>query len=195
MTGTVLRRAAGSVLAAAMAVAALASCGLPTDSQAHEINDRAITDLASPRPSITSPSNQHGPVARLYFVKNESLRPVSVTVDGPLTAFRRLTLLLNGPPRRADEKNLTTSIPPRVHLRSVDQSGSTLRVDLNDQIKSIGGSALRTAYAQLALTALDTEGVDRVRFAVDGDGIDVPTDDGNLPEVRAYNYRLELRRP
>src|SRR4051812_37262448 len=182
MTAASGRRAARVLLVSVLVATLLAACGLPSDKHPHEISDRAIADLAQPPTSATTPADPSGPQVRLYFVENEALIPLSVTVAGPRTALRRLSLLLKGPPSSAD-KHLTTSIPPRVRLRHVDQHGTTLLVDLSAPIKSIGGAALTTAYAQLTLTALDTEGVERVRFAVDGDAIDVPTDDGNLAEV------------
>lgn len=170
----------------AVGVILLTSCGLPSDSHPHEISDRAITRLASPRASSTIPTT--GTAASLYFVQSDHIAKVQVKVDGLLTANRVLTLLLKGPPDDAGLQNLTTSIPPGTRLRQAERSGATLRIDLSNKMKSIGGPALKNAYAQLVFTALDVPGVRRVRFAIEGDAIDAPTDDGNLPEIEARNY-------
>ena len=112
--------------------------------------------------------------------------------DGPVTAKQALTLLLAGPPRSAG-KGLTTSIPPGTTLReATSMTGSTLRIDLSGDIKSLGGSAAKAAYAQLVFTALDLPGVKSVRFAIEGDDIDAITDDGSLTVITAKNYKPPL---
>jgi spore germination protein GerM len=170
------------------------SCGLAADKHPREITDRAITALVSPASNSTTPSStgrEHA--ASLYFVKGERLKRFYVPASGgPVTPARALTLLLNGPSRTA-RKDLTTSIPPGTTLRGVSRSGSTLRIDLSGDIKSLGGSAAKAAYAQLVFTALDLPGVKSVRFAIDGDNIDAITDDGSLTVIRAKNFKSPLR--
>jgi len=188
------RATSGAWAAALLAMVVLSSCGLSQDARPRPISDRAITDLVSPAPGATSPvPNGAGIEASLYFVRSDRLEQVAVPVNGGLTADRVLALLLNGPPRDATPADLTTSIPPGTALGRTELKDGTLRIDLGGDIKSIGGSAAKTAYAQLVFTALDLPGVRRVRFAIEGDDIDALTDDGNLGVITAKNYRKPLR--
>jgi len=71
-------------------------------------------------------------------------------------------------------------------------TNSTLRIDLSGDIKSLGGSAAKAAYAQLVFTALDLPGVKSVRFAIEGDDIDAITDDGSVTIITAKNFKRPL---
>lgn len=170
-----------------------ASCGLNAQKRPHEISDRAIIDLVSPSTNTTTPgSDGVERQAQLYFVRGNRLERVEVPASGgPLSAGRVLSLLLNGPPRTAP-KDLTTSVPPATALRGTSLSGSTLRIDLSGEIKSLGGSAAKAAYAQLVFTAVGLPGVRSVRFAIEGDNIDAITDDGSLTVIQAKNYKRPL---
>lgn len=182
-----------AVAAALIAVGLLfASCGLKAEKRPHEISDRALTDLLVPSSSTTTPSGDAVLRASLYFVQGEKLKKIFVPAGGrSVSVGRALTLLLSGPPASAD-KGLTTSIPPGTTLRQQSISGSTLRIDLSGEIKSLGGSAAKAAYAQLVFTALELPGVRSVRFAIDGDNIDGITDDGSLTIIQAKNYKRPL---
>ncbi|MDQ6696592.1 MAG: GerMN domain-containing protein [Actinomycetota bacterium] len=169
-----------------------AACGLKAEKQPHEISDRALTDLLATSSSTTTPSGDAEQDVSLYFVRGEKLEEITVPVAGrSVTVERVLTLLLNGPPSSA-EKGLTTSIPPQTSLRSATLHGSTLRIDLSGDIKSLGGSAAKAAYAQLVFTALGQPGVQSVRFAIEGEDIDGLTDDGSLSVIQAKNYKRPL---
>lgn len=176
-----------------VAIAVASGCGLAPEKRPRTISDRAITDLVSPAPKATTPSSGAAELqASLYFVRGERLEQVVVPAGGgQVTVERAITLLLNGPPRSAP-KGLTSSIPPGTTLRKVTRTGSSLRIDLSAEIKSIGASTATAAYAQLVFTALDLPGVKSVRFAIEGDDIDAPTDDGSLHVIRARNYKSPL---
>ncbi len=190
MTNGRTRRSLAAALIAGCVL--LASCGLKAEKQPHEISDRALTDLLSPSSSTTTPSGDAALQASLYFVQGEKLKRVFVLAGGRSVSIgRALTLLLNGPPPGAG-KGLTTSIPPGTTLRQASLSGSTLRIDLSGEIKALGGTAAKAAYAQLVFTALDLPGVSSVRFAIDGDNIDGITDDGSLTVIQAKNYKRPL---
>jgi Sporulation and spore germination len=192
----VTRRPSRRSLAAALTAIAVtlvgAGCGLKAEKRPHEISDRALTELLAPSSSTTTPSGDEELLASVYFVQGEKLKRILVPAGGrSMSVGRALTLLLSGPPPSAD-KGLTTSIPPGTTLRQASLSGSTLRIDLSGEIKSLGGSAAKAAYAQLVFTALDLPGVRSVRFAIEGDDIDGITDDGSLSVIQAKNYKRPL---
>jgi spore germination protein GerM len=171
----------------------LAGCGLSAEKRPHEISDRAIINLVSPSSVTTAPTSANAErQAQLYFVRGDELKAVAVPAgQGPLPPARVLSLLLNGRPRFAP-KDLTTSIPPSTTLRGTSLSGSTLRIDLSGEIKSLGGTAAKTAYAQLVYTALRLPRVRSVRFAIEGNNIDAITDDGSRTVIQAKNYKRPL---
>lgn len=186
----------GARLATVLVVAGLlgASCGLSPEKRPHEISDRAILNLLPPTSSsASSPDGIQKRSVLLYFFRGERLKKLYVRAGGDsLTRERVLTLLLGGTPRDAD-KGWTTSIPPGTSVRGTRLRGSTLRIDLSGEIKSLGGTAAKAAYAQLVFTALQFRGVRSVRFAIEGDNIDAITDDGNLTIIQAKNYRPPLK--
>lgn len=184
--------ATAMAMATAVVIAAVTGCGLAPEKRPRPILDRAITDLVAPAPKTATPSSGGAELqASLYFVRGERLEQITVPAgNGQVTRERAITLLLNGPPR--DRKGLTSSIPPGTTLRRATRTGSTLRIDLSGEIKSIGAGTATAAYAQLVFTALDLPGVQSVRFAIEGDDIDAPTDDGSLKVIRARNYKSPL---
>jgi len=188
------RQPLAALAIAGLALAVVAGCGLEPERRPRRISDKTIIDLVSPTSSATTPSSGDLELkGALYFVRGERLEQVLVPAGGSqITVERALMLLLSGPPRNA-RKGLTSSIPPGTTLRRASRSGSTLRIDLSGEIKSLGGSAAKAAYAQLVFTALDLPGVKSVRFAVGGGDIDAPTDDGSLRTIKARNYKPPLK--
>ena len=65
-------------------------------------------------------------------------------------------------------------------------------IDLTSEINDVTGPAQKEAFAQIVFTALAFEEVQQVRFLIDNEVIDAPTDDGNLALISAENYDAPL---
>ncbi len=109
------------------------------------------------------------------------------TGAGEATLGKALDFVLAGPPEGAAD-GLDTSVPPGTRLRGVVVKNGLATIDLTGEINDIGGPAQKEAFAQIVFTALGFEEVQRVRFFIDGEPVDAPTDDGNLAQIDADNY-------
>jgi spore germination protein GerM len=165
-----------------MAVALLAStaCGVPLDDQ-----PRTITRVTEPTevPQTTSASPTAESVT-VYFLREGVLQDAQYPVDGPPELDEALGFVLASEP----PAGLVSRIPTGTSLRGIATSGSLATIDLSNEINAIGGSAQKEAYAQLVFTALESPEITRVRFRVQGEPVQAPTDNANLDVVTADDY-------
>ena len=178
-------RVAAIVAVAVLAATAFGACGVPTETKARAI--AADQDLTQD----TTPTTTPGPAAdrvMLYFVDNDRLSRVDRPVDQPPDVQLAITQLLSGVTASEKADGLLSSIPPDTSALHVTTAGAVVTIDLSDQFKLTGDTFVK-ACAQIVFTATSIRGIDRVRFQVDGNPINPPTDAGNLPEVSRDNYR------
>ena len=171
-----------AALTAAVVTGALvaAGCGLPNDDGPQAVAaDEIPFGLLSP--SSSEPSGQgstSGPEVDLYFVEGDRLSPVprQVTDAEPTTI---LESLLAGKTAE-DPAAVETLIPSETALNGVSRDGDTLTVDLNDGITRIQGEPLRRAFAQIVYTLTrPAGGINNVLFLVNGEPVNVVTDNGS----------------
>ncbi|MFN8017912.1 MAG: GerMN domain-containing protein [Acidimicrobiales bacterium] len=175
------------LLAAAVAAAvALVGCGVPFDDSPRPIaQTTATTEAGTP----TTAASSDAPTVGVYFLRGDRLERQDYPVDGEPTLRQALEFVLAEP---AGDTELRSSVPPGTVLRHVEVADRTATVDLTDAINDVNGQAQKEAFAQMAFTILDFGGVDTVRFLVDGDPVDAPTDQGNLAVVTADDYSAPL---
>lgn len=181
----VLAAAAALVVAAA---AALAACGVPLDDQPRAITQ--TTPSTVPATPTTAASTDAQEVS-VYFLRGERLERVGFPVTGEPTLRKALDFVLSplGPKADAD---LHTAVPPGTKLNDVEVTDGVATIDLTSEINDVKDQTQKEAFAQIVFTTLSFEGAKEVRFLVDGDPVDAPTDDGNLPTVSADNYDKPL---
>ncbi|MBX3286865.1 MAG: GerMN domain-containing protein [Actinobacteria bacterium] len=178
------RRAVASLaLAAAVAAAAVgaASCGVPLDDEPQVVTGATQPPEATPTTSA-SPTAQE---VSAYYLVGDTLEVTRYRVDGEPTLEAALQFLLEVPPTGEAK----TRIPPGTSLRSVKVVGDLATIDLTPEIvNDTSGATQKQAFAQLAFTALASEGVTQVRFLVDGKPVEVPTDRANQGTITADDY-------
>jgi hypothetical protein len=175
------------VLAVALLVV---GCGLPTDHRPRAIDPEQIPDLLSPNngPSTTEAA-PGAPVAQLFYVKDGGLVGVKRRVNQGVEPAAVLRLLLTPLTPSEKAQGYTTLIPPRTRLlKAVLGRDQILTIDLSNEINGVGGQNAKTAYAQLAFTAIDLADVQAVRFATEGERVAVPTDAGTEFVVDRASY-------
>jgi spore germination protein GerM len=182
----VLRRSATA--AAAIAVVVLAGCGVPLDREPRPISQTTIAPAATV-PTTVAPSG--APTVSVYFLNGDRLEAQQYPVEGEATLGDALGFVLAAPPD--DATSLRTSVPPDTRLRgvTVDEDGLAT-IDLSGEIDDVSGPTQKEAFAQIVFTALGFDEVQQVRFLVDGEAIDAPTDDGNVAVISADDYEPPL---
>ena len=169
---------ASLVLAALLA----AGCGIPEDRHPTALPGGVITPgLGSTRTTATTPNNSPEPAlaATVFFVRAEHVAPV-VRRTTRADLQTALELLLSGPTEGEIGADLRTAISPQTQLHSVTVNGTTAVIDVTSAFVEVAGQEQILALAQVVLTATTVTGITEVRFALEGQPVDVPRADGTL---------------
>jgi hypothetical protein len=101
------------------------------------------------------------------------VEPVTVDLDAPTVAVARaaMELLVSG---EAPNPNLETLAPAGTEVLEVDIDGDVLQVDLSDAVRqgNVGAAGEEAFAQQLAHTAAQFDGVERVQLLVEGEPVD-----------------------
>jgi spore germination protein GerM len=196
------RHARTVLAAAALAVVALGvvGCGIPTDDSPRAISRENVPDDVAD--DTTEPTASQSTVtADVYLVRSPDdprLVPVPRPVPSgspaadpdPAAVLETLLTATATPEEQAG--GITNLIPPDTRLASQPQlaRGGTLVVDLTPEIFNVEGENQRAAFGQIACTANALEGVNSVRFLVEGGGTGVQVDSGSTerPVTCANDY-------
>ena len=186
---------------AALAVVTLGAvaCGIPTDNGPRAISRENVPDDVGDATSETTAS-QPTVTAPIYLVQSPE-DPRLVAVDRrvhasspsaqPDPAAVLETLLKASPNPREQADGITNLIPEDTHLASQPElARGTLVVDLTSEIFDVEGENQRAAFGQIVCTADAIEGVDAVRFQVDGEptGAQVYSGTSDRPVTCARDY-------
>ena len=178
------RRRAVVLAGVLLAVAALAAgCGLPTDDEPQELSADAVPFdlLAGPTTTVATRPGPTTELVNLYFRDTERLVAVPEEVGatgGTAPEPNEVIQALLDTTGEELDPGVRSAIPPGTVLRGTRQTGGVLTIDLSDQFTTVEGTLLIFAVAQLVYTATELPGVNRVRFAIDGERISVPDDEG-----------------
>jgi len=189
---TIRRHRSLVTLAAALSAISLglvASCGIPLDDEPRTIAQTTITPTTETPTTISLTTD--APEVSVYFLRGESLERQGYPVEDEPTVQQAVAFVLE-PPAGGTSPALRSSVPPGTALRSIEVAGGAAIIDLTAEISDVSGPAQKEAFAQIVFTTLAFDDIDRVRFLVDGEAIDAPSDDGNLAVVRAENYDAPL---
>jgi germination protein M len=176
------RTVRGALLATLLAV--LAACGIPTDGEPRPLADETPTSTPDTAPADADTS------AAVYLVRaTNALGSVRRGLSGPRSPVTVLEALLAPPSDEELEDGLSTAVPLGTTVLEVVQDDDLVSVDLSDEWDSLVQPNALLAYAQVVLTLTDLNGVERVRFLVDGEGVAAPTiNQGDLDTVTADDY-------
>jgi spore germination protein GerM len=175
--------------AAALAVVTLGivGCGIPTDDSPRAISRENVPDDVVDDTTGTTAS-QSAVNASIYLVQSPDdprLAPVMrrVPVDSPAAgadpAAVLETLLTATANPRERANGITNLIPQDTRLASQPElAGGTLVVDLTSEIFDVEGENQRAAFGQIVCTANALDGVEFVRFLVEGEPREVQVDSG-----------------
>ena len=185
-------RAGRLALAALLSLAALASCGLPTDDGARPLDSREVPYglLRSVPPATTPPAKlKSAPVAQAQlFLLGPQDQLVAVppgVQDPPAAPYERLTALLarleKGPDEQQRAQGLSTALSPGVQIDLLSLTGrGVAQVQVVAGLKDPSADRLPLAIGQLVLTATSVAGVHAVQLVRDGAPVEVPLPGGAL---------------
>ncbi len=183
-------------LAVAITVALLlGGCSVGTDRLVRDVPEEQRLPLLTEAAIIES----QGGDGRIYLVaagetgQQRQLRSVQrdvrTTPDALLPEIL-LLLLLNGPSQNELDNRMVTAIPAGTSLISTRRSGTTLFVDITEQITELTGEAQTLAVAQIVFTASELPGVRAVRLRINGEDQAWPRGDGQsrIGDLRVFDY-------
>jgi spore germination protein GerM len=198
------RARAGAALAFAL-LGTAAACGIPADDGPRAISEQQIPDEGS----VDTGDTSEGRTVRadLYFasdigtlvtVRREVPSGGSATTPTPSTVLENL--LAGTDPERdepvGDPGDIVSQIPPDTRLATRPElEGGILTVDLNGAINGVQGEGARLAYGQMVCTADALDEVDGVRFTIDGEPVNAPTDTQNSSDPVTCDSYANLRTP
>jgi spore germination protein GerM len=184
----------------------LVGCGIPTDDNPRAISSESVPDAAvddtteatASEPTVAAPIYlvQSPDDPRLVDVKRRV--PAGSPAAGPDPAAVLETLLSATPNPREQANGITNLIPEDTRLASQPQlARGTLVVDLTNEIFDVEGEPQRAAFGQIVCTANALEGVNLVRFLVQGEPTGVQADSGAVdgPVSCADDYARLLAEP
>jgi len=176
-------------VAAAAALLACASCGLPRDEAPRpQPLEEVPYGLSDPSPGTGSASptaaEARGRVALLG--RGERL----VFVDRPLPDGDRaqvvsglLAALAAGATEEERDRGLSSALPTGVGLTVTGLTGSVATVDISGADAAADAERLPLSVAQIVLTATSSGAVDAVHLTRDGARVEAPRPDGELSDA------------
>jgi spore germination protein GerM len=179
----VTRRAPLALVSLLLAVL-VAACGVPLDEGPREITQTTIAPTEDV-PTTISGSGQRE--ISVYFLRDDRLERQGYPIEGEPTLAQAIDFVLD-PPAEGVSEGLRSSVPPGTVRRGVEVTDGVATIDLTSEINDVSGPTQKEAFAQIVFTTLAFEDITQVRFLVDGQVIDAPTDEGNLPLVSADDY-------
>ena len=196
-----LRRLLVGIGAGLVLVGSITGCGVPVESSAQPLpSDILPTPTPTPSPTETSTTQPAPATARLWFVQEEGIVPVTAPVEGT-EPQQLLDALAAGPP--ADTENLRTVVvdpltgeafvsatdtnPPQEGIVTVQASPAFTALPPTEQILLLG---------QVVLTLTGVRTTDGVLVVNEqGEALAVPLPDGRLLDgpATAADYRSLVR--
>lgn len=172
------RLAAGAVGILVM----LSACGIPGDAEPEVIAQDQL-------PPLLQGSGPDGVATTVATGVGESIFVIEIDPD-PDSEEKRLSpleVIFNGAPtpelmirsllfERELSSSLSNAIPTNVRLEGFETDGDLATITLSEEFADVQGRTLQLAVAQLVYTATELGTVDRVRFRVADELIDVPAE-------------------
>lgn len=133
-----------------------------------------------------------GSEAAVFYVMDGQLVPVLVSMPDHRVSTA-LDTLFDKPDETVERAKLTTSIPVGATIDDVRVVDGTLTIDLSRGFENVVGPARQQALGQIVLTASGFTEVERIRFEIDGDPVQVATPArGDVSSVTDCDYRAFL---
>ena len=168
-----------------LAVGTASGCGVQPDSSPRKVPEENIAQLSG-----TSSGGVASGAERIYLVGPGEDRLLRAVARDAASPDDLISILFRGP--NADEAGLqfASVIPSTLELLSARLQGSTLQLDVTQDLTALTGSGLVQALAQIVYTASEIETVEAVQITVEGQPQAWPRGDLDftLEPLRTYDY-------
>jgi hypothetical protein len=180
---------AAAVALGATLLVATAACSIGSDDEPRAL---AVSTTTTSLPATPTSGEA---TAVLYYLRDGHLIPVSLSLpDRQVQTV--VETLFEAPEPGLDSLDLTTSVPVDTQLTDLQLEDGTLTLDLSEEFDNVVGPSRQQAIAQIVMTATEFPEVERVRFRVDGDPMQVATPTrGDTSLVSACDYASLLPDP
>jgi hypothetical protein len=174
LTGVTTRRGrlqcAGWTIATLSLIVVLVGCGgSDNDTGSADTASTIAAETPEPGPEPLPPVAPEGEVFAVnpWFVSGAAIVPGQARFAvGPLVMAAALDELMAGPTEVDVQAGLTTGITTRVDVRSLSIDGTTAVVDFTRPFET---ADTQPQVAQVVWTLTEFDGVDRVKFLIDGE--------------------------
>lgn len=177
-----MARATSLIVACGLFLAA--GCGVPSDGSPRLLAEADVPfNLLAPSTTVVTSTTVPLPEpVTVFLVGAERLAAVGRQVSRPASVREALEALLTGPAEAEAAQGLRSAVNVQTRLLSVEVQEGIALVDLTGAFATVSGQEQILAVAQLVFTATAVEGVLGVRFALDGQPVEVPRSDGTLAQ-------------
>lgn len=185
-----------AVVVVLLALLSAACGGGATGGDAGEAPTRPTTTAAGEEAPSTSTADTA--TVQLYFTLGEKVGPVERAVPKvSRIGAEAVKALVAGPTDEERRNGFATAIPGGTRFNGLTIDSGVAKVDLSRAFESGGGLGLSLRLAQVACTLDAFPTVEGVRFALDGQLVDVLSGDGVLVDrpVRCDDYREHFAAP
>jgi spore germination protein GerM len=173
------RRIAAALLAATTAALLLAACGISPEEDPRQIALEQSSTTTTTETDEDAATVELDMWFRQYSIPEDRYMLVPIPVDvvvgdsGEPTPGVVLETLLGGVPAEYVDRDVSSAIPSEVTISGPpdEPDEGVLTIDLDAAI-DLQGAGTRLAYGQIVCTAVLLDGVESVRFTVQGEGID-----------------------
>ncbi len=176
-------------LLAAACLASATSCGISADAEPRALQ---VTTTTSTTPTSEPVGDQ---TSDIYMVTNSALVPIirRVPARNPTEVMNSLLI----PPDETEGDSLSSSIPAATKLLEIRRREDGLvEVDLSADFEDVQGDARVLALGQIVMSLTDLAGVERVQFFVEGEPLQVFSEErGDVEVVSACDYAQRLSNP
>jgi hypothetical protein len=181
-------------LLGALALVAIASCGVPTQGSPTELDDHNV-HVAGPARSTTSAPGVATVRTELCFVSGDRLVQIARELPAPVSA-RRVVNALVGLARSGLPVGVRSAVSAAdiAAARKALTDRGVARVELTAVFTLHTRSDQVMAVAQVVCTLTNLPGVGQVKFTLDGEPADIPRPDGSQTSepVSRFDYRVLL---
>ena len=170
---------------------ACGGCGIPASGVPKPIAAASVPFNLLGTEQVGAQPPSLGPATLVYYVRKDRLAPVTRHISGSNVPAASVRMILTGPTSPEANDGLTSDVPARTRLVSLDVTGTVATVDLSKEFGTIGGSDQVLAVAQIVYTVTASRYINAVSFAINGRLVAVPDGSGSLsvsPRGRA-DYR------